>query len=425
MQLRRFSLLSSLRLTDSSRRHTRFLIVAFTAFAVAVLVQPYDNEQPYSGQESSESRDNLTLDERLGYATLLGAGYVEVTMGEKQHLAGFSPDISLRESAPDLGAIWTGLSSEAKGTVAVPVLAAAIVATERYGRSAIDRTIESVAARVALVLTGRLPDFSLGVAQIRPSTIRSLVEPHMGPMSDEALYDLLMDDYYNVLFAAKHIGALTREHAHSSLKATIVAVARDYNGARSFTNDGLRYANAVQGAYDLLLFPWKNSDFGESEDPSEADPATVREQAAGCLNFETASVHPHPPGIVWDGDGLEAIACMAEDAVLMVAEVSFSPEPGSASVLLRLRGAREDRVVENLYDLGIRRDRLALHHVPHEFSGEDAPCDSIGAVRFQIPVSFDCSWVGRARHSEDRLRIECYSWPDDIAEATCAAGGRY
>lgn len=98
---------------------------------------------------------------------------------------------------------------EAEGAQAQPPLpfhqagdlAVAAVAVEKFNRHALHRTLEWALSRSTLALTGRLPELSLGPAQIRPSTVRRLVAAGVGgaawrPLGrdDEALAQALGDE---------------------------------------------------------------------------------------------------------------------------------------------------------------------------------------------------------------------------------------
>jgi hypothetical protein len=59
-------------------------------------------------------------------------------------------------------------------------LAIAAVAVEKFNRHTVHRALEWALARSVLALTGRLPELSLGPAQIRPATVRRLVAAGFG-----------------------------------------------------------------------------------------------------------------------------------------------------------------------------------------------------------------------------------------------------
>ena len=68
-------------------------------------------------------------------------------------------------------------------------LAAAVVAVEATYRTAPQRWLELRVAQLGLALFGRLPDFSLGLAQLRPSTVRALPKGSRGEPNEEERRD--------------------------------------------------------------------------------------------------------------------------------------------------------------------------------------------------------------------------------------------
>lgn len=87
-------------------------------------------------------------------------------------------------------------------------LAVAVVAVEKKYRTAPQRWLELRVAQLGLTLFGRLPDFSLGLAQLRPSTVRALPKGSPGEPNDEvrrddrAMLAALSNDCHALGFAA-------------------------------------------------------------------------------------------------------------------------------------------------------------------------------------------------------------------------------
>ena len=128
-------------------------------------------------------------------------------------------------------------------------MTSAIVAIEAYSVEAYEQTIE----RAALAFTGMLglpmPDWTLGVAQIRPSTITHL---GIAEYSRDLAEQLVNDECYAIQMA----GAIVRMHAAVCLETGRVDdcawfVARAYNGQRSVSLENMAYLTVLDAVLAL------------------------------------------------------------------------------------------------------------------------------------------------------------------------------
>ncbi len=147
--------------------------------------------------------------------------------------------------------------------------AIAVVAAEKFNRTTLHRSLEWTIANIYLRITGRLPDISLGPAQIRGSTVRRyanspvLAALRVGSLSDVQLRDALADECQSLLLAngvlraiADESKALGRCGGANQPACANVAVAL-YGGKRphsDYSGSGavLDYVSVVERAESLL-----------------------------------------------------------------------------------------------------------------------------------------------------------------------------
>lgn len=137
-------------------------------------------------------------------------------------------------------------------------LTAAIIAAEKYNRNYYQRKLEILLAQVSLKYKNTIPNFSYGLAQIKPDKIRKLLENELNNYSvdDFILLDTLRDNCQNVRLAGQYIQKLSNKfisRENNSVEKLIELVALEYNGADKENINGMRYIDAVKGAYNLLL----------------------------------------------------------------------------------------------------------------------------------------------------------------------------
>lgn len=348
-------------------REWRFLSLAGVLFLASTGFSGYNTEQQMSSEDSSSvQRDHLTLPQRLGYAILTNAGYATVRLPPPEELKQGAPLIlDWHYNHPDFRCIDDNvkLGNQEPEKVDPFLLLASIVAAEKYNRSALARSGEALLAHAVHSVTGRAPDFSLGLAQIRPSVVRADLAAELGEMdlSDEALLDYTLDDCTNIVAADHRIRALLAQVDPSlSTEQVIGAVARAYNGASATGEDGRMYEMAVVGAYGLL--PGGGS--SEEGEPGSEPPGYVT-----CARFAVGSPTGRFDGAasedeLWPPEELRQQLMTATEIV-----VSFSDrEPGPSQYRERLSTLRTDWVVRQLLAAGISAD------IVHVESTKDPLC---------------------------------------------------
>lgn len=171
-------------------------------------------------------------------------------------------------------------------------LAVAVVSAEKFNRSGLHRSLEWHLADAMLIATGRLPDLSLGVAQIRPSTVRRYAPTSpalraLAPKTDDvSLRDLLSDECRSLGSSFALLQAMATELRHSKTcsydsDCQELAVLR-YGGRRHRSEAVVDYLGLVKYMKDLL-------DIGII-DPTEEDvPVTPAKSADAATQGAAAS----------------------------------------------------------------------------------------------------------------------------------------
>jgi hypothetical protein len=134
----------------------------------------------------------------------------------------------------------------------------AILAVENYGRPSFRRWEKAVIARSSVALFGKLPNFSLGVGQVKPSTAR-LVLGATGNgdrakiYSDLALLRLLLNPCENIGIVVRYLTILKGEQRSSEFNRTVAdQILRVYNGQLYPSFDGWLYRGVVWKIYETL-----------------------------------------------------------------------------------------------------------------------------------------------------------------------------
>jgi hypothetical protein len=134
----------------------------------------------------------------------------------------------------------------------------AILAVENYGRPPFQRWVKAVAAHASLAVLGKLPNFSLGIGQLKPSTAR-LVLGEVGsgslvrsPSESELLRDIL-NPCQNIGLVVRYLAILRGAHEGTEFdRQTAEGIIRAYNGQRFPTWDGWLYQQVVWKIYETL-----------------------------------------------------------------------------------------------------------------------------------------------------------------------------
>ena len=375
MQLPRILLLYWGHLSRTTAKEFALFAVLGVLFVVVALFEPYSTERPYSHEASERVvRDHLSLSERLGYAILLRAGYAKVELVD---LADKSISISdqkpeqevsfklIQIAHPELQCLdeFPPFVLPGVGQIDIRHLTIAIVAAEKYNRPPFQRQLEAWLAERLLPYQEQLSEFSFGLAQIRPAIARRLLQEELGQfeLSDRDLLALLVNNCHNIRLAVQHVEALCHKFASAnSIDEIIAQVALTYSGSVTATIHGLRYVDAVTGAYHLL----GPQDTGETPE-SEPNP----EKVTACVPFGIGSVAA-ALDIVSLRDTLnsdqhksgEGAQVTAEERA-KVAEVHiyfWHNDPGPKAYTARLAAQRRNSLVSKLVEIGYTRERITI-----------------------------------------------------------------
>jgi hypothetical protein len=115
----------------------------------------------------------------------------------------------------------------------IMTLTVSLVAVENYVRPSWLRNIEFLIAEISYYISGTVPDFSLGIAQIKLSTVRKI---NSGPFqdvkqtwNDYQLLKYLKDDCQNIKAAFEYIEYLTKEISNAWSHEDEMGVTPDLN----------------------------------------------------------------------------------------------------------------------------------------------------------------------------------------------------
>ena len=140
----------------------------------------------------------------------------------------------------------------------------AIVAVEKFNRTALQRAFERRWADTMLAMTGKMPNLSMGPAQIRPSTLRryadasALRELHLASRSGREIDVMLMDECQSLGLATALLSALTDEAKRSTSCATDAELPCEkraimaYAGQHRARGGAFSYESIVTEAANLL-----------------------------------------------------------------------------------------------------------------------------------------------------------------------------
>ena len=350
-----------------------FLILTGLLFLASTAFDGYNTEQQTAYEDpDSVERDHLSLEQRLGYAILTNAGYATVELPPEEELKTtgtltFTP----HPEHPDFRCIdeTTRMAEDEMDKVNAFQLLVSILAAEKYNRPAFIRASEALLARAAYSTTGRTPDFSLGLAQIRPSIVQAELTEELGELdlSGGALLDYALNDCTNVVAADHHVQALLKKVDPAlPVEQAVAAVARAYNGASASGEDGRMYEMSVVGAYDLLT----GRGNAEGEEMVAQPPGFV-----ACALFSVGSPVGRSDGAENDESSWPSPELKDKLAAATQIIVSFvDREPGPAQYRDRVATLRSDWVVQHLVAAGVSASVIQL-----EFA-EESVCSGTGTT---------------------------------------------
>jgi hypothetical protein len=235
---------------------------------ITVNVQSYDPDpQPI--------QNRMSLEEHLGYAALVGAGTGVATADE----SGIVRFRRTRENELDC---TDGRLAEFDGKIDADSLFEAILAAENYNRSPATQFLENGYARAYLLLTGHVPDLSIGVSQIKLSIVRRQLEeaaPGLA-VADSDVLDYALNDCSNQLAGSRYLLGLLKSNPKDSIEKIIARSAEVYNGGGNPA-----YAQVVLNAYSLLGGAIFSTESADNENPAQMHATT-------CIRFSAGSSLP-------------------------------------------------------------------------------------------------------------------------------------
>ena len=354
-------------------RRTRRELVVFAAgaaaFAAVALFEPYGTEQPrYYERGRKVTRDHLTLPERLGYATLLRAGYGTARLDSAAE--GRDPELSLdqNEEHPDFKCVsgLEAISLPGGERLDVKRLALAVTAAERYNRDAFQRRVEGALARAALAAGRPLPDYSYGLGQLRASTARRLIGAELRgyDLSDRDLLGILTNDCQNLRLTGEYVQELVDANVRAGgVDAVIDRVAAAYNGSTLETVHGLRYQDAVRGAYHLLVGRQVTGEEGGEGGGGDGggQKTFCIPFALGRVDLDSSSLHSSVR------DRLEREPAPTDSVSIYV----VSSDPGPPHYREQLIRQRTARLRNMLVSFGLEPGRVTVRSPPEQPPGRE------------------------------------------------------
>lgn len=237
-----------------------------------------------------------SMQQRMAMNILLRSGYLaeaQVTKDEREPQS--RPSYAVRVDDEISSCAQRGEAQGAQRDLSN--LAVAIVAAEKFNRSPLQRRMEWLWAGTAEVMTGTMPDLSLGPAQIRFSTVRRLAANEevkallQGRTDDAALRSLVSDECSAVKLTSAIISATAQalgasKRCQDEDSCINLAILR-YNGHRHESQAVVDYLGLVRSMAQLLAQ-------GLPDTPPPPDVPEECEKGVNCAK-------PQPSGTVASG----------------------------------------------------------------------------------------------------------------------------
>lgn len=138
-----------------------------------------------------------------------------------------------------------------------PSFVKAIVTVENYGRPPLRRWLETILAKNHLLLTGKLPNYSLGIGQVKVSTAKLLIERQrkdsLGTNDrDLDMFNSLLNPCENLNFVHQYLIFLIKDNGFDRFnKESAMAILGDYNGQAKNDRKDLTYQAVVWKVFCL------------------------------------------------------------------------------------------------------------------------------------------------------------------------------
>lgn len=147
-----------------------------------------------------------------------------------------------------------------------PSFIIAILATENYGRPPLRRRLEEFIAKISLFLAGKLPNISLGVGQILPSTAKmvlgsKVIDVQRITYNDAQILELLLEPCENIKIIRKYLTILMHEQDATEFDSlTVSSILRIYNGQSKASFQNEFYVQVVWKIFSILEAKYRISD---------------------------------------------------------------------------------------------------------------------------------------------------------------------
>lgn len=348
-------------MTATIRRELLVFAAIGLLFFAATGFDAFNAEHPYQGENPDQLKPGrLSLAERLGFAMIANAGYGSIELEPPSDANMHTPRFLVAtELKPELDCIAgdrldeaTRSAPEGSGLKMLDevdtrqAMMAAILAAEKYNRGPIRRGSEALIARGMLRFTGRVPEMSLGLAQVKPSIARQVLpKEQIGLMSEPEFLDFLLDDCGSAYVASLYVATLLHEEPVDRPVGDVVAdVAARYNGGGNPD-----YAAAVAAAFFQMM--------GPNFDLERAAPSAAPNAMRLCAVFDTGL--PEGRILVAGKEAARPVDDAARTALAAAQSVTLSTsqwEPGPKSLTDRLIKLRLDWTRRALHDLDLPAD---------------------------------------------------------------------
>jgi hypothetical protein len=155
---------------------------------------------------------------------------------------------------------YRNCSQVQSGNTLIPVpFMFAIAAVENYGRPPLRRWIEQYLAKTSMALTGQVPDYSLGVGQLRLSTARDVIHQNT-PMKygyttydDAKLLEIVLNPCENLKTVLDYLNLLMEKSGLTNFdKSAAEIILKHYNGQRSLGQINQTYREVVWEVFRIL-----------------------------------------------------------------------------------------------------------------------------------------------------------------------------
>ncbi|MBO1350048.1 MAG: hypothetical protein EBE86_022930 [Hormoscilla sp. GUM202] len=158
----------------------------------------------------------------------------------------------------------------------------AVIAVENYGRPSQRRWLEEMLAKTNLLFTGKAPDYSLGVGQIKLSTARLVLQQKA--VDDSELLKMVLNPCKNIMLVHEYLSLLMRKLGLTKFdKAVVNVMLKEYNGQEEGNPENLTYQEVVWEVFCVYQkFPVSAQDLYDGNHSKYRSPDRTRSES---MNF--------------------------------------------------------------------------------------------------------------------------------------------